>query len=465
MTNRVRSVLPNPSGATAGLFAPDNATTVVCTPDGHESSDASTVILTPDHYAYPWTALASASLTPRGTALVSWPDGATLECHPMWLRENAPGPGGIDPVTRECELDPAHLHAGLSLSRICLDNGALAVTFEPERRNAAFHPGWLRHVADLMHLPFAAVPPAVPWTAHEHAEPVTHDGPRVLGDGAALTAALCDLARYGLIRLQRCGTAPDALARVAGLIGAMRDSNFGLTWHVDVDITPTSLANTGQRLTPHTDLPTREVPPGLQMLHCVENSVDGGWSTMADGLAIAEHLSQCEPDAFEALTTLEWVFFNRSPEHDHRWQGPVIDAGDGRLPCTYRAFHPVRAFPAMPVADMDRAYAALRLLSMTAGSQRFQLRYPFRPGDIVIFDNRRVLHGRDAFEPRAGARRRLIGTYMDTDELYSRLRVLLRRTPVPCAGDDAVEIDATPPSTGRTSTGRTSTDEEHPAHA
>ncbi|WP_419864483.1 TauD/TfdA family dioxygenase [Candidatus Poriferisodalis sp.] len=383
---------------------------------------------TPDYYTYPWAALASASLAASGAAVLEWPDGTTLECHPMWLRENAPGAGGIDPVTRECELDPAHIDAHLSLGRIELDGGALEVTFEPEHRDAKFHPGWLRHVADQMHRPFAVIPAPVAWTAAEHSEPVTHDGPALLDDDSALAAALCDLARYGLIRLADSGNGPDTVAQIAGLIGAMRDSNFGLTWHVDVDITPTSLANTGQRLAPHTDLPTREVPPGLQLLHCVENSVEGGWSTMADGLAIAEHLRVAESDAFEALTMLEWVFFNRSPDHDHRWQGPVIDTGDGRIPYTYRAFHPVRAFPAMPAAEVNRAYAAMRLLSETAVSDRFQMRYPFRPGDIVVFDNRRVLHGRDAFEPRPGTRRRLIGTYMDTDEFYSRLRVLLRRS-------------------------------------
>lgn len=394
---------------------------------------------TPDYYSYPWAALASASLTAHGSAQLTWPDGTTLECHPVWLRENAPGPGGIDPVTRECELDPAHLVGNLSIGRLDVVGGALEVTFEPEQRDASYHPGWLRHVADQRHAPFADIPEPVAWTAADRSEPATRDGLAALDDDSALAGVLCDLARHGLVRLAGCGTDAGTVAKVACRIGAIRDSNFGLTWHVDVDITPTSLANTGQRLAPHTDLPTREVPPGLQLLHCVENSVEGGWSTMADGLAIAEHLRAHEPDAFEALTTLEWVFFNRSPDHDHRWQGSVIDTGDGRIPYTYRAFHPVRAFGAMPIDDMDRAYAAMRMLSATAGSDQFQIRYPFRPGDIVVFDNRRVLHGRDGFEPLAGTRRRLIGAYIDTDEFYSRLRVLLRRAAALRTGQASAE--------------------------
>ena len=52
----------------------------------------------------------------------------------------------------------------------------------------------------------------------------------------------------------------------------------------------------------------------------------------------------------------------------------------------------------------------------------------FAPGDLVGFDNRRILHGRDAFDPAAG-RRRLRGCYLDHDDLFSRLRVLRRSGP------------------------------------
>ena len=44
---------------------------------------------------------------------------------------------------------------------------------------------------------------------------------------------------------------------------------------------------------------------------------------------------------------------------------------------------------------------------------------------MIAFDNRRVLHGRNAFNPNSG-RRHLQGTYLDLDLLESRLRVLAR---------------------------------------
>ena len=86
--------------------------------------------------------------------------------------------------------------------------------------------------------------------------------------------------------------------------------------------------------------------------------------------------------------------------------------------------HPHDAWLLAP-ADMPRAYESLRVFASMARDPRFQLVYPFRPGDLVGFDNRRILHGRDAFES-AGSRH-LRGTYADHDDFYSRLRVLRRR--------------------------------------
>ncbi len=45
------------------------------------------------------------------------------------------------------------------------------------------------------------------------------------------------------------------------------------------------------------------------------------------------------------------------------------------------------------------------------------------PGTAVIFNNRRIVHARRAFENKGGERW-LRGAYLDTDVFQSRLRVL-----------------------------------------
>lgn len=147
---------------------------------------------------------------------------------------------------------------------------------------------------------------------------------------------------------------------------------------------------------------------------------------MTDGLAVVDYLELNEPEVLEILTSRQWTFFNRDSSQDHRWTGPIIDKGDGRVPWTFRAFHPVRGFPAMAAEEVSDAYSAMQRLGYVANSDELQIRYQFTPGDLVAFDNRRVLHGRESFDATAGVRR-LRGTYLDSDEVYSRVRVLRRQ--------------------------------------
>ncbi len=388
---------------------------------------------TPDFYHYPLATPISARLDGRFVE-IAWPDGVGLRAFDLWLAENAMD-GAVDLATRESVVDPADLPDGPAIEAVAIDgDGAVRVTWAGRTpptgdREARFHPGWLRHVADGGHHPTAPLPRPRSWLAADLDQPPTRDGADVLSDDALVEAWLEDLVRYGLARLTGLAPDPDLLPHIAARIGATRDTNFGPVWDVKADVEPTSTANTARRLCPHTDLPTRETPPGFQFLHCLANTATGGWSTMTDGLALVDHLAAEHPDHHEALTSLHWIFFNRGPTVDHRWSGPIVEPAVGNRPLTIRAFHPVRAFPDMAEADVPRAYAALRHFSRLANDPRFQLRYPFEPGDLVAFDNRRVLHGREGYETEGagGGHRHLRGVYMDHDEVHSRLRVARRR--------------------------------------
>lgn len=388
-------------------------------------------IATPDFYDYPWTAIESVELDGR-FAILRWSDGATLRAFDFWLRENAVGLGGVDLATREGLLDPAELHDGIKMVEASVSaDGSLHVQWTPDGVEAEYHPGWLRHVADGSHRPDSWLPKPLVWTATTIAEPPTRDGSAVLIDDVVFGGWLEDLLRYGLARLRNCPTDADFNMALSKRIGAVRDTNFGPIWDVKADIDmagfadTNSTANTNLRLGPHTDLPTRETPPGFQFLHCIQNEAGGGHSTMADGAAVVEALRVEHPEHYDALTTLRWVFFNRGPGIDHRWSGPLIDHGVPGSPLTLRAFYPVRGFPDMDPEDMPRAYAAMTCFSRMAASDRFQISYPFAPGDLVAFDNRRILHGREAFE--SGGKRHLRGIYIDQDEVRSTARVVSRR--------------------------------------
>ncbi len=404
-----------------------------------------TTVLTPDFYRYPWVPLSAASIDGEFVKL-TWADGSSLSAHCWWLRESIVADGATDPATRENTIDPADFDDTLSVTAVERDPvGALRIGFT-DGFAGTVHPGWLHHVATGGHLPAAALPITVAWTAEQRPEPPTFDGAAVVGgDVEELRSFLEAMVAFGLARLtdvpaqiphrpsgqpsdQPADRSIEGLVAVTDLIGVRRDTNFGNVWNVKAEINgdfENSTANTGLRLGPHADLPTREIPPGFQFLHCVANTVPGGWSRMTDGAALVAYLESEEPETYEALTSLDWVFFNRSRDHDHRWIGPMIDHGAPGSPLTIRAFYPVRGFPAMDPIDVPRAYRAAKRFHQLGADPRFQIGYPFRPGDLVGFDNRRMLHGRDAFDPGGGIRH-LRGTYVDHDEVYSRIRVLAR---------------------------------------
>lgn len=388
-------------------------------------------VLTPDFYNYAWHPITRATIADR-FVVVAWADGVELRAFDLWLRENAVGAGGTDLATREGLIDPAAHATECRVTTVEVTaDGALEVDFGPDATVAQFHPGWLRHVADRQHLPRSWLPELVSWTTFSLAEPPTHCGDSVLADEWAFRDWLNDLVSHGIARLRGLPDDPDIALAIAAKIGAIRDTNFGPIWDVKADVQmagsadTNSTANTNLRLGPHTDLPTRETPPGYQFLHCFANETQGGHSTMADGSAVVAALRHAHPEHYDALTTLRWVFFNRGPGIDHRWSGPLIDLGVEGSPLTIRAFYPVRGFPDMDPGDVPRAYAAMRCFSQLAAADRFSMRYPFEAGDMVGFDNRRILHGRDAFS--TGGARHLRGIYIDHDEILSATRVANRR--------------------------------------
>jgi len=388
-------------------------------------------VAAPDFYHYAPAPLSS--VDHHGDFLeLHWADGQQLRCHRYWLRENAMGLGGIDPATREGLLDPAELNEAMIMAAAELtDSGDLSILWQPDNCRCDYHGGWLRHVAEGQHRPESWLPHPRPWRAETRLAPPRRQTAAALEDDGALCDVLNDLIEHGVCLLEQAPTEPGFLNVLAARIGPVRDSNFGALWDVRADInlagdaTTNSTANTGFRLGPHTDLPTREVPPGYQFLHCLVNEADGGESTLTDGAALVEALRESYPSDYELLTTRNWIFFNRGPGIDHRWSAPIIDrACGGDVIPTLRAFYPVRAFPDMPDADVAPAYEALRRFHQLADDPQFELTFRLGPGDIMCFDNRRVLHGRKAFS--GSGKRHLQGIYIDRDEILSRGRALNR---------------------------------------
>ena len=72
---------------------------------------------------------------------------------------------------------------------------------------------------------------------------------------------------------------------------------------------------------------------------------------------------------------------------------------------------------------MPSYYKAYRAFMAKTRDPQYGLAIKLKAGEMVVFDNRRILHGRDSFDPATGFRH-LHGCYVDRGEFTSRLRLL-----------------------------------------
>ena len=133
---------------------------------------------------------------------------------------------------------------------------------------------------------------------------------------------------------------------------------------------------------------------GCSFLFCRANTTQGGEGVYVDGFQIAQDLRHEEPLVFKSLTQTPWVFNNRSRTSDYRAQGPVIamDAHGEFKEIRITAW--LRAPLIAPLKVQQQAYHAVRVLTRYAQNPKYQLVFRYQPGDLLGFDNRRILHGR-----------------------------------------------------------------------
>ena len=381
---------------------------------------------TPDFDHYPTARRVDAiTLLPLGLE-VHWDDGAITTHHALWLRENAPDPKTTHPDTREQALQLVDIPENLRvLSASPSQGGGLSVRFS-DSAEAQYHPGWLRAYApETQEAPFA-LPPRQLWTGDRLAALPRFSAEAVDHDPEAFEAYCDALHSLGFAILEGMTPKPGQVERVAQRLGPLRESNFGRIFDVRTATEQTSNAYTAMALPVHADLCTREHMPGLQFLHCLENTTVGGATRLTDGFQLAETLREEDPRAFETLSTEPLLFANKAEDSDYRWEAPLIGL-DAKGALQELRFSPwLRGPLSTDLETTDRIYRALRALFRRAEAPGAFLRFTLKTGDLLAFDNARLLHGRETFDGNVGSRW-LQGCYGAREELHSQLRMQSRR--------------------------------------
>jgi gamma-butyrobetaine dioxygenase len=357
-------------------------------------------------------------------------DGSERALHPLWLRERCQDAASMDLKTQQRLQDPSDFDPDLRLLTVSQSApGTFRVTFS-DGHEASFR------AEDI--LAEAALAP----NSHDCPAPRSWDGtladlPRVRwrADPAEseLLSWLEPFLTLGFVILEGVPTVADTVLKVARTFGFVRETNFGALFDVRSTPAATDLAYTALSLDPHTDNPYRAPVPGVQLLHCLVNETRGGLSTLVDGFAVAQSLQQQEPQAFEILTRTPVRFKYIDASTELTASAPPIELDvSGALKAIH--FSPRLDFvPPFGREQLEAYYRARRLFDRRLRAPDFEIRFLLRDGDLVMFDNCRLLHGRTGFDPAEGLRH-LQGCYIDIDGPRSLWRVLRRRR-LQLAGD------------------------------
>jgi len=350
-------------------------------------------------------------------------DGTSWLVHPLWLRERCRDPASMDLKTQQRLQDPSDFDPDLRIVALSQPAaGTFRVKFS-DGHEASFS------AADL--LAEAALAP----NSHDCPAPRLWDGslrelPRMAwradpGEQERL-AWLEAFLNLGFVIFEGVPTAPGTVLKVGAAFGFTRATNFGALFDVRSTPNATDLAYTSVSLDPHTDNPYRAPVPGIQLLHCLVNETSGGLSTLVDGFAVAHALRQNDPAAFEVLTRTPVRFKYIDADTELTASAPPIELDvTGELKAIH--FSPRLDFvPLFPPEQLEAYFRARRRFDHDLRAPDFEIRFLLNAGDLVMFDNCRLLHGRTGFDPREGLRH-LQGCYIDMDGPRSLYRVLRRR--------------------------------------
>ncbi len=348
--------------------------------------------------------------------------GAKKEIHPFWLRERVNSENFLDQKTQQRLFDPTMLKNSSEISKVNISDKFLEVSFKDGTYAKLVIENILKEFEKDNELYFIN---KISWKS-DFQNNNNYKFNKNFFEEKIMYESLLDFYKYGFVIFENVPTQDNFIVNFANSIGSIRRTNFGEFFNVKSKPNPNDLAYTSLPLAPHTDNPYRKPVPCIQLLHCIENEVGGGLSTLVDGLAVTEELKKEHPSFFQILTEIKVRFqFIDDNVVLEDWAEMIKLDENGRLKQV--RFSPRLDFvPLMDKEKLELYYAARNKISEMYNSEKFRIEFKLKPGDLLMMDNYRLLHGRTEYNANEG-NRFLQGCYIDYDSTEGKLKHLKRK--------------------------------------
>ena len=348
--------------------------------------------------------------------------GAKKEIHPFWLRERVNSESLLDQKTQQRLFDPTMLKNSSEISKVNISDKFLEVSFKDGAHAKLIIENIIKEFEKDNELYFTN---KILWKSDFENTNIYKFNKNFFKE-KIMYKSLLDFYKYGFVIFENVPTQENFIVNFANSIGSIRRTNFGEFFNVKSKPNPNDLAYTSLPLAPHTDNPYRKPVPCIQLLHCIENEVDGGLSTLVDGFAVIEDLKKEHPNFFQILTEIKVRFqFVDDNVILEDW-AEMIQLDENKRLKQVRFSPRLDFVPLMDKKKLELYYAARNKISEMYNSEKFRIEFKLKPGDLLMMDNYRLLHGRTGYNANEG-NRFLQGCYIDYDSTEGKLKHLKRK--------------------------------------
>ncbi|KAJ2850017.1 hypothetical protein IWW36_002202 [Coemansia brasiliensis] len=236
------------------------------------------------------------------------------------------------------------------------------------------------------------------------------------------------LSRYGVAVIRNRGSDTEEI--IYDFIDPSADviaTHFGRIEHLRTGNTENSnndqLGYTNLPVRLHTDQCYAETVPGFQFLHCIRPADAGGENYFVHAESAANYLkTEVSRRAYDLLTTVPVRFDRKQSKFQALHIDPILRlsdnaAGERKLEQVRYSYFTQGPQNSVSFADMREWYEALQIWDKLLYRDDFQIKADLKAGDVVIYDNLKVLHARNGF---TGARH-MAGVYLSSSDLWSHL--------------------------------------------
>ncbi len=351
---------------------------------------------------------------------VTWSDGESIRLPVLWLRDNC--------NCTECRLEQTG-EKKFHLGTVPLDLEPAEYRVEAD----VLHIRWQdNHATQYTREDISCVVATAEtginknWQAWDKDfKPARVDYQDFLDSDQVAIVAIEAFLQSGVIILEQAPTEPDRMEALRPRLGPIREVLFARIHNVEVDPAGYNVAHTALPLLPHNDFASYSWPPSVQALHMLCNETSGGDSIVVDGWGILGRFRIEDPEKFEVLKSVEVPFREFDDNNETFTIAPIIQcAANGDIQVfrySNQLMQPMD--PTRP--EIEDFYRAYHSLSQRIVGLEHRINFRLEAGQILLVASHRVLHGREAFEPRG--RRHLQDAYFEHDNIRNHLVVLNRR--------------------------------------